>query len=81
MHVKTIHSTIEPPITATSPQQPLFFVPADSPHIDSYQKGSFSNDDGNKNVKKAIGLISKTTTLHVVTLLCTFLYRPCMTTT
>ena len=24
MHVKTIHSTIEPPITATSPQRPLF---------------------------------------------------------
>ena len=29
--------------------------------------GSFSNDDGdgNENVKKAIGLLSKTTTLHV----------------
>ena len=29
--------------------------------------GSFSNDDGggNKNVKKAIGLLSKTTSLHV----------------
>ena len=29
--------------------------------------GSFSNDDGdgNQNVKKAIGLLSKTTTLHV----------------
>ena len=29
--------------------------------------GSFSNDDGdgNKNVKKAIGLFSKTTSLHV----------------
>ena len=31
------------------------------------RKGSFSNDDGdgNENGKKAIGLISKTTTLHV----------------
>ena len=31
------------------------------------RKGSFSNDDGdgNNNGKKAIGLISKTTTLHV----------------
>ena len=30
-------------------------------------KGSFSNDDGDgsENIKKAIGLISKTTTLHV----------------
>ena len=27
--------------------------------------GSFSNDDGNQNVKKAIGLLRKTTTLHV----------------
>ena len=29
--------------------------------------GSFSNDDGdgNENVKKAVGLLSKTTTLHV----------------
>ena len=29
--------------------------------------GSFSNDDGdgNENVKKAIGLLSKTTSLHV----------------
>ena len=28
-------------------------------------RGSFSNDDGNENDKKAIGLLSKTTTLHV----------------
>ena len=27
--------------------------------------GSFSNDDGNRDVKKAIGLLRKTTTLHV----------------
>ena len=35
-----------------------------------------SNDaDGKENVKKTIGFISKTTTLHVITLFCTFL-RP-----
>ena len=27
--------------------------------------GSFSNGDGNENVKKAMGLLSKTTSLHV----------------
>ena len=27
--------------------------------------GSFSNDNGNENVKKAIGLLTKTTSLHV----------------
>ena len=27
--------------------------------------GNFSNGDGNENVKKAIGLLSKTTSLHV----------------
>ena len=27
--------------------------------------GSFSNNDGKENVKKAFGLITKTTTLHV----------------
>ena len=27
--------------------------------------GSFSNDDGNKDVKKAIGLLIKAATLHV----------------
>ena len=27
--------------------------------------GSFSNDDGSENVKKAIGLLSKKATLHV----------------
>ena len=43
--------------------------------------GSFSNDDGDgkEDVKKAIGLLRKTTTLHVQ--LCTFHYRPCTTTT
>ena len=25
--------TVEPPLTATSPQRPFFFVPADSPYI------------------------------------------------
>ena len=42
--------------------------------------GSFSNDDGDgsKNFKKAIGLISKTETLHVQqTFFCTFLCRHC----
>ena len=44
---------------------------------------SFSNDDGdsNQDVKKAIGLLRKTTSLHVITLFCTFLHRPCTTTT
>ena len=42
--------------------------------------GTLRNDygDGNKNGKKAIGLMSKTTT---ITLFCTFLCRPCTTTT
>ena len=41
-----------------------------------------SNDaDGNENVKKTIGLISKTTTLHVHYTFCTFLSRFCTTTT
>ena len=45
--------------------------------------GSFSNDDGdgNQDVNKAIGLLRKTTTLHVHHAFCTFLYRPCTTTT
>ena len=45
--------------------------------------GSFSNDDGDgdEDVKKAIGLLRKTTTLHVHHAFCTFLYRPCTTTT
>ena len=44
---------------------------------------SFSNDDGegNENAKKAIGLLSKTTTLHVITLFCTFLCCHCTTST
>ena len=44
--------------------------------------GSLSNDDGdgNENGKKAIGLISKTTTLLVQqAFFCTFLCRPCTT--
>ena len=45
--------------------------------------GSLSNDDGdgNEDGKKAIGLISKTTTLHVHHAFCTFLCRRCCTTT
>ena len=46
--------------------------------------GSFSNDDGdgNQDVKKEIGLLRKTTTLHVHhSFYCAFLYRPCTTTT
>ena len=39
------------------------------------------DDDGNQDVKKAIGLLRKTTTLHVHHAFCTFLYRPCSTTT
>ena len=44
---------------------------------------SFSNDngDGKEDVKKVIGLLRKTTTLHVHHAYCTFLYRPCTTTT
>ena len=46
-------------------------------------RGSSSKDDGdgNKNVKKAIGLLRKTTNLHCITLFCTFLCRHCTTTT
>ena len=45
--------------------------------------GSFSNDDGNdsEDIKKAIGFLGKTTSLHVHHAFCTFLYRPCTTTT
>ena len=46
--------------------------------------GSSGNGDGDgsENGKKAIGLITKTTTLHVHhTLFCTFLCRHCTTTT
>ena len=32
---QTVQITVEPPLTATSPQRPLFFVPADSPYITS----------------------------------------------
>ena len=31
-----VQHTVEPPLTHTSPQRPLFFVPADSPYIGSY---------------------------------------------
>ena len=31
-----VQHTVEPPLTATSPQRSLFFVPADSPYISSY---------------------------------------------
>ena len=31
-----VQHTVEPPLTPTSPQRPLFFVPADSPYIGSY---------------------------------------------
>ena len=40
-----------------------------------------ADGDGNENVKKAIGLIAKTTILHVHHAFCTFLSRPCRTTT
>ena len=44
--------------------------------------GSCSNDgDSNEDVKKAIGLLRKTTTFHVHHSFCTFLYRPRTTTT
>ena len=43
--------------------------------------GSFSNDDvdGKEDVKKAIGLLRKTTTSACITPFCTFLYRPSTT--
>ena len=34
-----------------------------------------------KDVKKEKGLLSKTTTLHMMTLFCRYLHRPCTTTT
>ena len=37
--------------------------------------------DGNVSVKKAIGLLSKTTTLHMHHAFCTFLCRHCTTAT
>ena len=48
-----------------------------------YLIGSFSNDDGdgNKNVKKAIGLIIMTRVLHVQHAFCKFLCRHCTVTT
>ena len=46
-------------------------------------RGSFSNDDvdGNENVKTAISLLSKTTSLHVHHAFLSFLCRYCTTTT
>ena len=48
-----------------SPRAPRFLILSSQPPCDTI--GSFSNynGDGTENVKKAIGLISKTTTLHV----------------
>ena len=44
--------------------------------------GSFSNDDGNDNVKKAIGwMLAKQQLCTCITLFSTFLYRHCTTTT
>ena len=40
-----------------------------------------ADGDGNENVKKAIGLMAKRTILHVHHAFCTFLSRPCRTTT
>ena len=31
-----VQTTVQPPLTATSLQQPLFFVPADNPYIGFY---------------------------------------------
>ena len=64
-------------------QERRLFPAADRHNCCDSETGSFSNDDGdgNQDVKKAIGLLRKTTTLHVITLFCTFLYRPCTTTT
>ena len=64
-------------------QERRLFLAADRHNCRDSETGSFSNDDGdgNQDVKKAIGLLRKTTTLHVITLFCTFLYRPCTTTT
>ena len=45
--------------------------------------GTLQNYDGDdkENAKRAIGLMSKTTTLHVHYAFCTFLYSPVTTTT
>ena len=45
--------------------------------------GLFGNDhgDGNENARKAMGLLNKTTTLHVITLFCTFCCHHYTTTT
>ena len=45
--------------------------------------GSFNNDecDGNESAKKAMGLLSKTTTARASHPFCTFLYRHCAATT
>ena len=48
-----------------SPRAPRFLILSSQPPCDTI--GSFSNynGDGSEKVEKAIGLISKTTTLHV----------------
>ena len=35
-HMERLDCTVKPPLTVTSLQWPLYFVPADSPYIDSY---------------------------------------------
>ena len=66
-------TTVEPLLMATFHHDHLsttafFFVPADGPCI---RELSNDHSNGSEYVKKAIGLISKTTTLHVQH---TFLY-------
>ena len=45
----------------------------------SFFVGTLKSDDGNKNVKKAKGLITKTTIFTCITLFCTFVCRHCTT--
>ena len=46
-----------------SPRALRFLILSSQPPCNTI--GSFSNSDGSENVEKAIGWISKTTTLHV----------------
>ena len=89
--VKETTPAVSPPETKASPPTSLFgkFYPTDPhyfktvhsrhppppPHL--FLTGNFSNDDcdGSEDVKKVIGLISKSTTLRVSTLFCTLFYR------
>ena len=59
----------------------LYFAPSPVSERLEHAKtvGSLSNDDGDENVKRAIGLISKTAALHVQQTFCTFLCLPCTT--